>query len=166
MSTNTINRLKKIVQEPEQIDDAAMTLVLSDFFEYYDEHLEAAAAKLNLTGKTIEAANKEQALYYRFYEDKRQEVKAVLGFVEAWVACVRGRLYEKYMTNHNASFKDREVNQFINHKREYLDVYEVLLAVQELADKYNAVVEAFKMRGYALRNITDLRINQLQFDVL
>jgi hypothetical protein len=47
-----------------------------------------------------------------------------------------------------------------------LNVYQVLLTVEELQKKYTSVVEAFQARGYALRNITSIRVASMEDVVL
>ena len=82
-------------------------------------------------------------------------------FFEGRVTAVRGKLFRQYTESYSRELSDRAKEKYIDHDKEYTDVYSVLIEVEELYEKYVAVVDAIRNRGFALRNLTDLAVNQL-----
>ena len=48
----------------------------------------------------------------------------------------------------------------------YLRMKEYLLEVKELYDKYEAVVNAYQVRGYAINNLTKLRVANIEDSII
>lgn len=132
----------------------------------YDDHLIEAAGRLSIKGKIIEEALKEQAAWPVFYDEKRRELKTLVKFLDSRVNAVRGKLYRAYTEQYSRELSDRVKDKYIDNEAEYAKIYEVYLEIEELAEKYEAVVDAFKTRSFALRDITTLRINQMHTGTL
>jgi hypothetical protein len=127
----------------------------------YDAHLDEAQSRIAIKGKIIEEALKEQAAWPVFYDEKRRELNTLVKFLDAKVSYVRGKLTRDYTERYSRELSDRVKDKYIDNEDEYMSIYEVYLEVLELAEKYDAVVDAFKVRGFALRDITQLRIAQM-----
>lgn len=144
--------------------DAVSTL--SALLIEYDSLLNDVEQNISLKGKTLEQANKEQASFLVFYDEKLREILIVEDFMKAWVDKIRGQLFETITNRSGKDLSDRAINQIIDSKEEYLNAYELYLEVKELAEKFDAVVESFKQRGFSLRNITELRVNRIHMETL
>jgi hypothetical protein len=127
---------------------------------YYDD-IDVVEARLALKGKTLSEANKEQIAWLVHYDQRRVELKAIVKFLQLRVDQVRGRLTHKFVENYSRELSERTREKYIDKEDEFLDINEKLLEVDELYDKYNAIVEAFKARGYALRNQVEINVHQL-----
>lgn len=114
----------------------------------------------------IEEALKEQAAWPIFYDEKRRELNTLVKYLDSKVNAVRGRLTRAYTENYSRELSDRLKDKYIDNEDEYLSMNEIYLEIYEIAEKYEAVVEAFKVRGFALRDITQLRIAQMHQGVL
>lgn len=132
----------------------------------YDEHLIDISAILAVKGKIIEEALKEQAAWPIFFDEKRRELITLTKLLEARVASVRSKLFRQYTENSARALTDRTIDKYIDSEPEYLSMNELYLEVKELTDKYEAVMDAFKVRGFALRDVTQLRIAQLHTGTL
>lgn len=139
---------------------------LPSLLAQYDEHIEAAPERLAVKGKVIEEALKEQAAWPVFYDEKRRELNTLVKYLDARVADTRGKLTRQYNENYSRDLAERTREKYIDNEAEYITVYQVYLEVYELAEKYEAVVDAFKTRSFALRDIVTLRVNQLQTGIL
>lgn len=139
---------------------------LSALLIEYDSLLNDVTQHISLKGKTLEQANKEQAAFLVFYDEKLRELLIVEDFMKAWVDKIRGQLFETIINRSGKDLSDRAINQIIDSKDEYLNAYELYLEVKELAEKFDAVVESFKQRGFSLRNITELRVNRIHMETL
>lgn len=135
------------------------------FIKYHDE-LDQVEDRLALTGKTMERALKDQGQYPIKYADQLAELKTLNKYVGLEIGRVRGRLFKQITERHSIDLSDRAKDKIIDTEPEYLQYAELQLEIQELLDKTEAVVNAFTTRGFALRDITQLKINQLANSVL
>lgn len=132
----------------------------------YDEHLALAPERLAIKGKIIEEALKEQAAWPVFYDEKRRELNTLVKYMDSRVNATRGRLYRAYTENYSRELPDRTKDKYIDNETDFLSINELYLEIYELAEKYEAVVEAFKVRGFALRDIVVARTHQFQNGLL
>jgi broad specificity phosphatase PhoE len=139
---------------------------LPDILATYDNELKNAEQELSIKGKSLEHANRDNPSLYVFYDQRRLELKTLVEFMENQVERTRGRLFRNFTENFNRDLSDRAKNEYINGEQAYLDIYEIYLEVRDLQQQYESVVEAFKLRGYALKNITEIRVAQLENVVL
>ena len=112
--------------------------------------------------KNLEHANREQPAWQSYYDQRRIELYALVKYYEGQINRVRGKLYKSYTETYSRELTDRAKDKYIDNEKSYLDMLEVYLEVKELYDRYDAVVEAFKSRGYALNNITKIRVASLE----
>jgi hypothetical protein len=139
---------------------------LPDILATYDNELKNSEQDLIIKGKTLEHANKENAPLYHYYDQRRQELKTLVDFMENQVQRVRGRLFRSFTENHNRELSDRAKDKYIDGEQAYLDIFEIYQEVKDIYQQYESVVEAFKLRGYALKNITEIRVAQLENEFL
>ena len=132
----------------------------------YDEDLSLANERLAVKGKVIEEALKEQAAWPVFYDQKLRELKTVLKFMDSRVAYTRGKLTRQYNENYSRELSERTRDKYIDNEDEFMSINELYLEIYELTEKYEAVVDAFKVRGFALRDITTLRVNSIHTGTL
>lgn len=128
----------------------------------YENGLDDVEANLAIKGKMLEQANIEQAAWQAYYDQSRIELYSLMKFMEADVARIRGKLWISYTETHTRDLGPRDKDQYINNETAYLDTNELFLEVQELYKKYEAIVDAFRSRGFALNNITKIRISQME----
>lgn len=128
----------------------------------YDEHIEEAHGILAVKGKSIESALKEQTSWVLFYDERRRELNTLVKYIAARVASTRGDLTRQYTENYSRDLAERVKERYIDNEDDYLKMYEIQLEVQEMLEKYEAIVDAFRVRGFALRDITTLRVHSIQ----
>lgn len=148
-------------EDRKNIKENVIKLILK-----YTDDLSAVEKEIAIEGKTLEKANMEQATLQFFYDERRSELYTLTKYMEREVERVRGMLWRKYTENHSRELSPRDKDQYINNDKQYLDEHEMFLQVEELYKKYCAVGEAFTSRGYALRNVTNLRVASLENVVL
>jgi hypothetical protein len=132
----------------------------------YDKALEDIEKQIEIKGKGLEGANMENPTWQSYYDQKRIELKTLTDFMDLEVSRVRGKLFRKYKESHSRELNEREINQYINNEEAYLIKYQMYLEVKEMLQKYQAVVDAFTTRGYALNNITKARVASLEDVIL
>lgn len=124
--------------------------------EVFEDDLKDYKEHLRLKGKNLVVANNEQPSWLVYYDARRTKLKASLDFMEAHVQSVRGKLWKDYTENYSRDLQTKDKEQYINNEPNFLNAYELYLELKELYDRYVAIVDAFKARGYALNNITRL----------
>lgn len=139
---------------------------LASLIDDYDQHLNVVEHRLSLRGKTIEEANKEQAVWPIFYDERRAELETLCKHLETQVEKIRGALFRKIKESNARDTSDRAVDKYVDAQDEFIQANEVYLELFELFEKYKAVVDAFKTRGFALRNIVESRIHKIEQSLL
>lgn len=138
---------------------------LDEVLKPYLSMLEEAEEHLKIEGKTLEKANVEQAAWHSYYDERKVELKSLSDYVNARVNSIRGTLFQNFTETYSFDLPERTKDKYVDKEPAYLDIYEVYLEVHELYKKFDSIVEAFKSRGFALRNITQIRVAALE-DVL
>lgn len=131
---------------------------LPGLIDEYDQQLEKARTIIPVAGKTLEQAQKEQCSWYVYFDERRVELKALVKYMTAQVEQTRGKLTRQYVERSSRDLGERLITKYIDAEPDYLRAYELLLEVEELYEKYEAVTEAFNKRGFALRDITAARV--------
>jgi len=139
---------------------------LPAIIEQYEEDLAEAEQNLSIKGKTLQAANLEQASWMSFYDQKRVELSTLLKYMEREVERVRGKLWQQYTEKMSRDLNTRDKENYINNEPAYLTKQEQYLMVSEIHGKFASIVEAYKARGYALNNIVKLRTSAIENEIL
>lgn len=128
----------------------------------YTNELKDAEHDIVIKGKSLEGANRENASLYSYYDQRRVELKTLVDFMDNQVARTRGRLWRTFTENNNRELSDRTKDKYIDGEQAYLDIFEVYLEVKEVYESYASIVEAIKLRGYSLNNITKARVASME----
>lgn len=139
---------------------------LPDIISLYEGYLINAVENLDIKGKTLQNANLEQASWMSYYDERRVELHTLVKHYEAKLAKVKGTLWASYTENYSIALQATDKTQYIAKEPRYLEINQLLMIVQELYDKYCSLVEAYKARGFALRNITNIRVAALEDVIL
>lgn len=133
----------------------------------YEDDIAAAEQRLSMRGKSGADTQKEQCAWPVYYGMKKAEINKLLSYIELRVEKVRSDLYKTYNSVQAARvLPDRTIEKYIDGEAAYLSIREVYLEVQELKDKYTAICDSFNQRGFALRDWTTLKVNQLHDDLI
>ena len=129
--------------------------------ERYSEIIEQGKTHLELKNKRIDFATIEQSSWLNYYDERRIELKKVLELVQILVDKKYGALWKHYTENVSLDMSPKDKDHYIKTDERYLIMKEVLLEVRELYEKAEALVEAFKARGYSINNLTRLYTNNV-----
>lgn len=138
---------------------------LSNFYtilESYESDLLECKDNIAIRGKTLETALKEQPAWSAYYGERAAELSTLVKYMDVQVNRVRAQHTVRYKENYNPALSERLMDKYIDKEQDYLDMYEMYLEVKELHEKYIQVLEAFNRRGFALRDITQARIAEIQ----
>jgi hypothetical protein len=135
---------------------------LPKIMQRYETALNDVKKNLAIKGKKLEHANSEQPGWQSYYDERRIELHTLVKYFEAQVNRIRGKLFRDYTETYSRELTDRGKDKYIDKESSYLNIYEVYLEVKELHDQYARVVDAFRSRGFALNNITKIRVAALE----
>lgn len=138
-------------------DISAIVPVLS----YYEQQIANVKEEIRLKSKRLDGAIIDQSsLLYR-YDELRVEMKKVSEVVGVVVAEKYGSLWKFYTEKYSRELSPKDKDQYIKHESKYIRLLEIQAEVDELYQKFEAVVHAFQSRGYALNNLTRLYANNV-----
>lgn len=154
-----MSALDKLAEKPE---------IIPELLEEYEELIEESLVKerLAIKGKVLETANTEQASWQYYYESRKAELHAVVKWLEGKLSAIRGKHWKRYTEHYSRELDGRTKDKYIDNEEEVLTQLQIYLTFKELYEKYEAVCEAFRSRGFALRNITEIRIRSLEDTVI
>lgn len=132
----------------------------------YEDALVGHENHLKIKGKNLESANVENPSWMAYYDQRKIELNSLARFIEMKLEQEKGKLWKAYTEAYSRELSARDKDQYISKDPSYLKVYQVLIIIEELLKKYSSVVDAFQNRGYALRNITSLRVASMEDVVL
>ncbi len=139
---------------------------LPDIIDEYEKYLSGASENLEIKGKSLESANVEHASWMSYYDERRIELYSLVKYYEAKLAKVKGKLWTDYTENYSIALAATDKTHYIAKEPRYLEMNTYYLLVQETYNKFDGLVEAYKSRGFALRNITNARCAALQDVIL
>lgn len=135
---------------------------LPSILEEYEKGLAHIEDSLRIKGKNLESANAEHSGIQFYYESRRADLHTLVKYFEARTAAARGNLFRKFTETYSRDLSDRQKDKYIDNDDQYLTQYEVYLEVKDVYEKYEAVCDAFRSRGFALNNITKIRVASLE----
>lgn len=145
-----------------RIDDLGPKLMnLPEILLQYENDFTDIATHLKIKGKMLDVAFHEQAAWPIFYEVRHMELRTLCNYMEAEVKRVRGSLLQHYNDNLAASLSITQINGYIDAHPDYLKMYRLSLELEELRNKYERIADAFKTRGFALRDLTAAKIAEI-----
>lgn len=128
----------------------------------YEIDTELVQSQLSVEGKTAKQAQQDQIEYPFQYDKKRIELRSIAHYVEQQVNAVKGKLFQESVENYTFEISDRARMMYVEGHSQYLEMQELYLEIDELYQTYCAIVDAWKARGFALKDHTAIIINGLQ----
>lgn len=134
---------------------------LVNILQKYIDDLDESDDHLKVEGKNLVVANHEQAAWFAYYDARRVELKKLVKWMEMQVASVRSKEYKRLTENFSVDLTSTAKERYIDSNQKYLEYNQLFLEVEEVYERYASIVKAFEQRGYALRNITNIKTSQL-----
>lgn len=139
---------------------------LVEILDEYDQVFDKAEQDLEIAGKTLHDANKDQPNHMSFYGSKLVELKALQKFVDMHANSIRGTLWSEYKEKYSITLGTKDIDQYCNKEEKFININQLVILVHESVGHFEALLEAFRARGFALRNITEARIAEVSEFVL
>lgn len=136
---------------------------LPDILDQFAKDLIPAKKQLDNDGKLLETCLSKNSALMHYYDERRIRLHSLVKFFRLEVDRVRGEKYIQYNENYSRSITIQMMNKYIDAEEDYLNVYKILIEVEEVYENYVSAVDGFKQRHYELTNMTKLRIANLEF---
>lgn len=136
---------------------------LPDILDQFAADLIPAKKQLDNDGRLLETCLSKNSALMHYYDERRIRLHSLVKFFRLEVDRVRGEKYIQYNENYSRSITIQMMNKYIDAEEDYLNVYKILIEVEEVYENYVSVVDGFKQRHYELTNMTKLRIANLEF---
>lgn len=149
----------------DALDRDKLTNVL-DILDKYEAMLADVETNLRLKGKSLIHANQEHPGWLSYYDERRIELVSLYKFISVKVDALRGNQWVQLTKNNARDLNTKDKDQYINASDAYIDMQQVLIEVDELKQKFESVVDAFKARGYALNNIVKVRTSAIEDSII
>lgn len=129
-------------------------------------NLEEVKEDLMIRGKTLEQANREQPEMYFKYQFVQQKLKAISKMIDLKIDYQKSLKYKGYKSGSNIALNTTDLNQWVNGDKDIQAMYTIQILVDDYLYQYDAIVKAFEMRGYSLKNVTESRIHVISSMVI
>ena len=136
---------------------------LPDILDQFKTDLEPAKEQVNNDGKLLETCLSKNSALMHYYDERRIRLHSLVKFFRMEVDRVRGEKYKQYNENYSRTITIQMMNKYIDAEPAYLEIYQILIEIEEVYEDYVSVVDTFKQRHYELTNMTKLRIANLEF---
>lgn len=132
---------------------------LNDIVRAYNSALDADFKnEISLFKKTIEFCNQEQPSHYSYYDQIRVETESLYELLEIKCREVKAKAINIILRDASKSYGERIIEKMIEDNPKFIEIQKKCLTCKELYLKARSRVESFEQRGYALNNITKLRV--------
>lgn len=135
---------------------------IDDILKQYGRKIKDYKTELTIVGKTLAAANIEQATLGSYYDQIRVELKALLEYYDMRVKQVRGEalaiISKLSKLDHSATEKDK----IIDADPKYLKYKTIYIEINEMYNALVAVCDQFKNRAYTLTNLVKLKVAEVE----
>lgn len=132
----------------------------------YEKAIADSEDLLDFKGRTLEDANKEQPVLMARYARLHVEARNVTRLLDSRADAIRARLHKSIKKTSDITLADRTIDKYVDGDQEMLDHLALMVEIRSLEEQLAAVVEAIRMRGFALNNITKARVESVHLAVL
>ena len=146
-------------------DTTVLAGQLVDLIEKFEMDIKKAEPLFQLEGRRLEEIARSLPHHQSFYDQRRQEAKQLVKWLENQRAKIEARLTKNYLQGQRA-YGARETTTLISGERDMVDHNELIIEAQLVQQKLEAIVDAFTQMGWMVGNMTKLRVAELHTAVL
>jgi len=121
---------------------------------------------VNLKNKSIQLCNQEQPSLYSYYDQLRVEIEILNDFLEIRVKEAKMKAIRTILEKSDKTYSVSMLERMADDHPAYMQMQRKALKTKELYMKARSAVSSFEQRGYALNNITKIRVAAIQDTVI
>jgi len=134
--------------------------------EAADEYLDNAEDQVTFDFKRLEETSKQHPKNLYRTSKYLNEMKALEEFFDAKLKEIESKHWKKYNEQYARALSTRDIQAYIAGEPDYVQMLELKLEVVYMKRQFESLHEALITMGFQIKNITDLRVNELQEAVL
>lgn len=131
-----------------------------------EDDLSDAAKHLKMKGRSLDELLIEQASWVGHYQTRHIELKTIRRHLESRIERQRGKLWKHYTEKVQRELQYRDKEHYVNCEDSVSSLKTVFHTVQEMEEKYEAMVDALRQKGFALNNVVKLKVAAIDGAVL
>jgi hypothetical protein len=120
----------------------------------------------DLSGKALIDACQQQPQDLVFYNLMFQECKTIEDYLTNRMETVEAEVYKSHLESNARALGARDLTMYVKSDPQYIEAKTVLLEVTLVRRQLEAIVEALQTLGWALSNITKLKVSEMDHTVL
>lgn len=121
---------------------------------------------VELKNKTIQLCNQEQPSLYSYYDQLRVEIEILNDYLEIKVKETKMKVIRLIIEKSDKTYGERMLERMADDHPSFVAIQKKALRTKELYMKARSAVSSFEQRGYALNNITKIRVAAIQDTVI
>ena len=130
------------------------------------EAIDKAPDIMNIKGKTLADAQKEQTAWPIYYEGLRSKLARLIKLKKIQLDRVKSEVYVTFNEKYTRELSHTQINTYIDGDATVVELRTSIVELETVLEDVNAILEAFKMRGYALKDLTSAMINELHNNLI
>lgn len=130
--------------------------VLPELVEKLEKDIEQAEQYLLFKGKTMRSIQDEQVQWHIYYEQRKNEAKSMIRWLNRKLATKQTELFKQSVEHYQFDLSDRARERIVATDPACLDIEELIMEVELILDKLQSICDAFKTRGFIMRDKTSL----------
>lgn len=138
-----------------------------DYLEKFENAISDAEPLFDIEGKRLEQLNRDLPNNLLKYKQLLKEIKYIADYVsDVYLAKISSQKYKEINEKSHRALTQREIQIYIDSDESYVETKELALEVELVKEKIVSIVEAFEQMNWSLKNITQLRINEMQDSII
>ena len=152
-----------------------MTIIadLGDNFEHLPSVLDKmehdfkdAAKHLKMKGNVLDQQLIEQASWVGHYHFRHVELRTIRKHIEFTIERTRGKFWRQYTEKYARELQYRDKDHYVNTEDRVAELKLMYHAVAELEEKYEAMCEALKQKGFMLNAIVKTKVASIDGNLI
>lgn len=139
--------------------------VLAKELPRLERKIKEAEPIFTMEGQRLEVIARSLPHHQAEYDQLLREGKALVKWLDNWKSKVEAKHLKNYLRGQRA-MTAKEMSAFIAGEPEIVELNELLIETQLIADKLDAIVDSIKQMGWMIQNMVKLRVAELHDVVL
>lgn len=121
---------------------------------------------VQIANKTIQLCNQEQPSLYSYYDQLRVEIEILNDYLDIKVKETKMKVIRLILDKSDKTYGERMLEKMADDHPTFVAMQKKALKTKELYMKARSAVASFEQRGYALNNITKIRVAAIEDTVI
>ena len=159
--------MRKIDPKPELTDKQLTELAsISETFDILQSQIGGFKSWLDIKDRRLEEVARDYPKYRHASRELLAAIKFQLEKAEVVQSSIEGRMWRWYNEFHPRELNTRDMQAYLNTEDSVQDVKQVIVNFNYIKAQSEAIVDAFESMNWMISNITKIRVEQLQEEII